>query len=152
MAKRSVIRDSKTGRFASLSTYKRSKAQGGTRYKRYGVKPRRVPGKRKQLVPPSALPLREVVFRGKYNANAGPAHDIRNIEIHFGVPPLTSDEKINETIVKWIYGSSLPSVWREPQVITWRGREHKDIVAYKMILRRLLDTGRFSVDTSTSAS
>jgi hypothetical protein len=40
MAKRTVYRDTKTGRFASKSTWKRSKAQGGDRYKRQRVTPK----------------------------------------------------------------------------------------------------------------
>lgn len=37
MAKRNAYRDSKTGRFVSRATYARSRAQGGTRYKRSRV-------------------------------------------------------------------------------------------------------------------
>lgn len=35
--KRTIYRDSETGRFAKRSTWNRSKAQGGTRYKRETV-------------------------------------------------------------------------------------------------------------------
>lgn len=52
-------RDSKTGRFVSHATWKRSKAHGGTRYKR--VVPKKPPVKRPPppKPPPKPKPLRE---------------------------------------------------------------------------------------------
>lgn len=49
---RTVYRDSKTGRFVKRSTWKRSKAKGGKRYKRERVKA----PKRKPPIPPPPPP------------------------------------------------------------------------------------------------
>lgn len=42
-------RDTKTKRFVSKATWARSKAQGGTRYKRERVKPRKAPPPEKRI-------------------------------------------------------------------------------------------------------
>lgn len=54
---RTVYRDSLTGKFASKATYKRSKAQGGTRYVRSSVSAQRLPTVRKPSAVVPALPL-----------------------------------------------------------------------------------------------
>lgn len=57
-AKRTVYRDSETGRFVSKSKWERSRAHGGARYRRstVSVLPRRVAPARPRALPPELTP------------------------------------------------------------------------------------------------
>jgi hypothetical protein len=63
VTKRTIYRDSKTGRFAKRSTWQRSKGHGGTRYKQETVT---IPVKRRHIPPVLALPLRTFFVTFKY--------------------------------------------------------------------------------------
>ena len=54
--RRTIYRDSKTGRFASRATWKRSRARGGTRYKRTRIKIARGRAGRPLPKPPRLVP------------------------------------------------------------------------------------------------
>jgi hypothetical protein len=123
MAKRTIYRDSKTGRFASASTWRRSRAQGGTRFHR-GTLRRVEPAKK--LPRPAPRPRRiseteEYVFRVTYKSRAK-GHDALN-EIHMRAPAGLSREKLESGLKAWAAGRK-PKGWQEPKGIYW-GKKRK---------------------------
>jgi hypothetical protein len=68
---RTIYRDTKTGRFASKKTWKRSKAKGGTRYKRGKIR-KKEPG---VVIPPGEPEVHEWVISFSYN-KSGRSFDV----------------------------------------------------------------------------
>jgi hypothetical protein len=124
--KRVVYRDYKTGKFVSKSTWKRSRAHGGTRYKRHRVRqviPRKRPRlKKPAAVRPAAPPMEEYVIRIKSNATKREREE--PAEIHIVGPSGASGEEVLQAIDSYATGEKIQLGFKFPKAINWRGKEY----------------------------
>jgi hypothetical protein len=101
-------RDTLTGRLASKQTWKRSKAQGGTRYKRESV------GKKKKK---KKVPQAGFIFRLTYKQSKS-SHLLES-EFNFKAPHNVTRKKVEKVLREWVATDELPKGWEAPEVIDW---------------------------------
>lgn len=127
---RTVYRDTQTGKFVKRSTWKRSKAHGGRRYKRERIKER--PGGGAPPTPGTEYVIAET-YRGK-KRNRG------EIRIHvIGPAGLTKDEVLDR-VEQW---SLRMDSGIEVRGINWRNKEYPPDKLRTMVAK-MLESGKLS--------
>jgi hypothetical protein len=92
--------DTRTGRRVNKATWKRSKAHGGTRYKRRTTK--------KKPPPPPPKP-QEYVLRADYGTRKN--NNQINFQVHLFGPANASDEQIITAVHQYNHKQQMPAGW-----------------------------------------
>lgn len=124
-------RDSETGRFVSKRTWKRSKARGGTRYKRQRIVPVRPPAKVLRFV--------EYKFYLSYLKRKK-----LDVEIFvYGPPGITKEEGL-AVMEEWLFSGTMPKGWKQPHLIIFRRKKYHTrtrIEEFRNIISGMLASG-----------
>jgi hypothetical protein len=124
-------RDTLTGRFASKRSWKGSKTQGGTRFKRESV------GKKKTTK--KKVPQAGFIFRLTYKQSKS-SHLLES-EFTFKAPHNVTRKKVEKVLREWVVTDELPNGWEAPNFIDWNstGKGGKNYPADDAGVRSALD-------------